>query len=480
MYSGNNAFRLSRALLSLGVILLSAPACTVGYAQTAADPSVDIDIGAVAAQPDDAPPTGQSYQRFGLAAAEVLFINVGVWSWNYATTDNRAFQVNPETMWRNLSRYRFDTNSFGTNHIAHPYHGSLYFNAARSNGFNFWASAGFTAVGSFMWECCLETEPQSINDLLLTTLGGLSMGETFHRVAALLFRPDATGIERFARGAVAFVVDPMGGFNRVATGRSRAAGQPHEGKGSVPVWNTLRFGTRGAETNLSNSGQAGQDGGIFDLDLRYGDPFAKASAGPYDNFHALVQLDFAGAKLMSQLAIDGTLWARQFDRGGRSRHVIGINQRFDIQRNDAFEYGGTSVTGGLRGRHELSGTFYVRTALAVEGILLGGVETPNYIRRPNDYGPGLGLRAEAKITRRGFDLLGIGYSGQWIHVIDGAATEHFTQTVVARAAIPIVWQLGVGADYRIFLRDSLYEPGLELDVHRRQNELRLYAALFAR
>ena len=74
----------------------------------------------------------------------------------------------------------------------------------------------------------------------------------------------------------------------------------------------------------------------------------------------------------------------------------------------------------------------------------------------------------------------VGYVGQWIHVVDGAATEHFIQTLEGRAAIPVFWSMGVGADYRIFLRDSRYRPGMDLDVHRRQNELRLYAALFAR
>ena len=484
--------RFGRGLVGVGLLLvLLAPAPRPAYAvQSNVGPaSAEFDLWASAdtipsathAPLTDSPgQTSQPPGRFGLAAAEVLGINLFVWSWNYATTENRGFQVSPGTMWRNLSRYRFDKNSFGTNQIAHPFHGAMYFNAARSNGFNYWQSAGFTLAGSFMWECCLETEPQSINDLLMTTLGGLSMGESTHRLAALIFRPDAVGVERFGRGMASFLIDPLGGFNRVATGRSSAAGQPHEGTGAVPVWNTMRFGMRGTETDFSNSGRLGQDGGLFDLDLRYGDPFRAAKAGPYDYFRTLVQLDFSGPKLMSQLMIAGSLWARMIDQTGSSRHVLDVNQRFDLQRNEAFEYGGTSVTAGLRSKHELTASIDFRTTVALEGIFLGGVVTPNYSWRPNDYGPGLGLRAQAGLTRAGFDLLRVGYVGQWIHVVDGAATEHLVQTLEARAAVPLFWSLGVGADYRIFLRDSRYRPGMDLDVHLRQNELRLYAALFAR
>lgn len=459
-----------RGLLCLGFfVMLPAPASRAAYAiqstETAENRSIE---------------TAVPERRFGLAAAEVLGINMFVWGWNYATVgENRGFQVSPGTMWHNLSHYRFDTNSFSTNQIAHPYHGSLFFNAARSNGFSFWGSAGFTVAGSFMWECCLEREPQSINDLLMTTLGGLAVGETSHRLAAFIFRPEAEGVERFARGIASFVIDPLGGFNRVATGRSSAAGQPHEGTGAVPVWSTMRFGTRGAETNFSNSGRLGQDGGLFDLDLRYGDAFRAVKAGPYDYFHGVMQFDFAGDKLLSQLMIDGSLWGRMVDQTGRSRHVLDVSQRFDLQRNGAFQYGGTSATAGVRSSHELAGAFELRTSLAIEGIFLGGVVTPHYERRPNDYGPGLGMLAEARITRNGFDVLGLGYAGRWVHVVDGAATEHLIQTFEARAAVPVVWALGVGADYRIFLRDSLYRPGMNLDVHRRQNELRLYAAVFA-
>ena len=41
----------------------------------------------------------------------------------------------------------WDNDQFSTNLFAHPYHGGLYFNAARSNGLSFWESAPY-ALGA--------------------------------------------------------------------------------------------------------------------------------------------------------------------------------------------------------------------------------------------------------------------------------------------------------------------------------------------
>lgn len=44
----------------------------------------------------------------------------------------------------------WDNDVFIMNMFAHPYHGNLYFNVARSNGMNFWESAPNALGGSLM------------------------------------------------------------------------------------------------------------------------------------------------------------------------------------------------------------------------------------------------------------------------------------------------------------------------------------------
>ena len=92
-----------------------------------------------------------------------------VWSFDrYIVKEDWAY-INGHTIKSNFKKGPvWDTDQFTTNLFSHPYHGSLYFNAARSNGMNFWQSAPFAAGGSLMWEFFMENEPPSINDMLAT------------------------------------------------------------------------------------------------------------------------------------------------------------------------------------------------------------------------------------------------------------------------------------------------------------------------
>ena len=103
------------------------------------------------------------------AALETFGLNMLVWSFDrYIVKEDWAY-INGHTIKSNFKKGPvWDTDQFTTNLFSHPYHGSLYFNAARSNGMNFWQSAPFAAGGSLMWEFFMEYEPPSINDMLAT------------------------------------------------------------------------------------------------------------------------------------------------------------------------------------------------------------------------------------------------------------------------------------------------------------------------
>ncbi|EEC94193.1 hypothetical protein PRABACTJOHN_04446, partial [Parabacteroides johnsonii DSM 18315] len=112
------------------------------------------------------------------AALETFGLNMLVWGFDrYLVKEDWAY-INGHTIKSNFKKGPvWDTDQFTTNLFSHPYHGSLYFNAARSNGMNFWQSAPFAASGSLMWEFFMENEPPSINDMLATTFGGIELGE---------------------------------------------------------------------------------------------------------------------------------------------------------------------------------------------------------------------------------------------------------------------------------------------------------------
>ena len=87
---------------------------------------------------------------------EVVGLNTLIWFYDRYIREggtNPGFRIGFNSWSENLANgFEWDDNNFTTNHFAHPYHGSLYFNAERSNGYDFWESIPWTFGGSFLWD----------------------------------------------------------------------------------------------------------------------------------------------------------------------------------------------------------------------------------------------------------------------------------------------------------------------------------------
>ena len=111
------------------------------------------------------------------ALAEITVVNAGVWAYNRYLRPGvgEGFKIGWGAWNENFENgFDWDPNNFSTNQFAHPYHGNLYFNAGRSNGYDYWSSMGFAFVGSFQWEFLGEARHPSINDWVNTSVGGTS------------------------------------------------------------------------------------------------------------------------------------------------------------------------------------------------------------------------------------------------------------------------------------------------------------------
>ena len=94
----------------------------------------------------------------------------------------------------------------------------MYFNSARHNGYDFWQSAAWSWGGSFLWETFGENNRPAINDWASTAIGGIGLGETLHRFSLMVWDNSATGFGRTMRELGGFLVNPLGGFNRLVRG----------------------------------------------------------------------------------------------------------------------------------------------------------------------------------------------------------------------------------------------------------------------
>ena len=160
-------------------------------------------------------------KNFLMAASEVFGMNMGLWAFDRYVLKGHYAYISLETIKENFKHgFEWDNDHLNTNMFAHPYNGSLFFNAGRSNGFNFWQSELFAIGGSAMWELFMECEYPSTNDIIATPIGGAALGEVFYRTSDMILDNRTTGGERFGREVASFVISPMRGITRIITGQA--------------------------------------------------------------------------------------------------------------------------------------------------------------------------------------------------------------------------------------------------------------------
>jgi hypothetical protein len=88
----------------------------------------------------------------------------------------------------------FDQNFFDTNFVTHPLAGTLYYIAARGNRLSVLESLGYAFTMSTLWEFLGEfRERVSVNDMVVTPLSGLAIGEATTELGAFFDRSCPTG-----------------------------------------------------------------------------------------------------------------------------------------------------------------------------------------------------------------------------------------------------------------------------------------------
>src|SRR6185295_3744438 len=127
-------------------------------------------------------------------------INGVIWSYDKYIAKYSYANISIQTIADNFKNgWEWDTDDFPTNFSSHPYAGSMYFNAARSNGYKFLCSAPFALGGSLMWEMSMENTRPSYNDLINTTLSGVFLGEVLYRLSSSVLDDRKTGGARVER-----------------------------------------------------------------------------------------------------------------------------------------------------------------------------------------------------------------------------------------------------------------------------------------
>ncbi|NDW11340.1 DUF3943 domain-containing protein [Bacteroides sp. 214] len=269
------------------------------------------------------------------ATALNLGLNLGVWAFDRYCLEADYAYINMKTIKHNFKKgFVFDNDQMGTNMFLHPYHGSLYYNAARSNGYNFWQSGLYSLGGSFVWEMFMENERPSTNDIIATPIGGMALGEMFYRVSDAILNDTKTGKARFGRELASFIISPTRGLTRILTGDAWKKRQTTGKQFGVPdVTVMLSLGVRALELKdeIFDKGT----GIATEIDIEYGDRFDAEKKQPYDYFSVRASLNIHSSQpILGQLNVTGRLLGVELVETEKRSLNLGMFQHFDYYDSD--------------------------------------------------------------------------------------------------------------------------------------------------
>ncbi|WP_346728681.1 DUF3943 domain-containing protein [Corallococcus exiguus] len=411
-----------------------------------------------------------------LAVGEITAINLFVWTWDRVLANKDWARVSPSTWKENLTTgFVWDADGFLTNQFAHPYHGSLYYTAARDNGVPYLAALPFTLFGSAQWELFAENESPSANDLINTSVGGMAIGEGLYRLSSLVLDTESRGGERFVRELVAAGMSPVRGFNRVVRGDvTRQEPTPAEWRPrELSIWGALGYLKLGDGRPLI----WGENQFFLQLDMRYGNMYRGDFHRPFDAFDARVQFTTAESSLISHSRLQGMIAKSSFWKTEKDELRLGFLQQISHVDTNAYELGGQSLQLGLLHERHFNARSKLRTALLVDGSLLTGIssEHSGKASRNYDYGPGVGLNLQLAYMRGAWEVVTLEASTSHIVVLDGSDGSHQVFTGQLQADIPVFEHMGLGSELNWFHRHSRFDT--YPDVLKDAYQLRVFVSV---
>ena len=362
---------------------------------------------------------------------EVTAINTGVQLIDRYIGKSDFAQTTLNSIWHNFETgFVWDNDVFSTNMWMHPYHGNLYFNAARSQGLTFWESVPYAFIGTFEWELFGETEPPAINDILATSFGGICIGEITNRISRMFLNDSKRGWPRFWAELGATVTNPIGELKRIATGdawRVRSDHYLYHDYNRFPVEVTISFGDR----YLADNGALFRGGHnpYVDFYLEYGDAVNEEDTNkPYDFFDAEFTFNLSTKQpIVNQLHLMGRLWSTPMIDNKHVKAEVGLYQHFDYfdskpvkDGSDLTPYRMSEVAalgpGAVILMPEVGMLTKLEQRFFLNAILLGGTKSDYYnvIERDYNMGSGFSIKSKTEMQLRNFGRFVL--NAQYYHI----------------------------------------------------------------
>ena len=396
-------------------------------------------------------------KHYVIPAAEMLSESALLLCFNrYATPWKNYGHVDWSDIEHNLtSRWVWDQDEFNINQICHPYQGATYFTTARSGGLNFWESAAYaTMFGNIPWELFCECETPAINDFIITSVGGATLGEMFHRFFADSWHTNFRWMSYF--------IAPFEGLNY-----HLFKWEPPKTADRTEVLENVMFVGAVLDTNSYMAG--------IGVNAVYGKPFGHDTKEPFDSFEFYLRGCLSTDNYLCTLFSDGYLWSRRVNTGLNSSSTLGLSLHYNFIYSENVNYSDNSVGLSFKSRSFLPYNALFDIKLHLNWLILGGTEYYRFMngdipmpasgeeRRTYDLCTGENIKLEMAVSQDGFGKLTLFGMFSGMHTIDDAIPEDgsdgFTTVVLLGASYEhrIAKNLVAGISYHSYFKNGFYD-----------------------
>ncbi len=377
--------------------------------------------------------------------------------------------------------WEWDKDRFGNNFFSHPYFGAMYFNAARSNGYNFYSSFAFAVGGAYMWKMFGENGTPEREDLINTSISGACFGEILYRLSSNILDDRTRGSDRVFREIAAGIIDPVRGFNRLLQGKTfRTTNKEVYEKEPLNV--SLFAGMHRIDDVSQGMFGSGTNNLMINAQLDYGNPFEDRSRKPYDFFKLRVDADFgAGRKIVDNILGYGILFGKNFQMG-KLANLIGVFQYNDYWDSKLFELATIGFGGGLTTKLPVSNTINFYTSIHLAGVPFAGNSTqfgPDTLQfRDYNFGYGYEGKFECMLNFSKYAELSVVYYYYMIHTfnaminnVQGLIGNNYINVLKPRVTVNLYKSINIGFEDFIYFDDRYLNNSTSFHAMRTEQKI---------
>lgn len=405
---------------------------------------------------------------------------------DFANTNFSTWKRTLQAGWPWGSGWEWDKDRFGNNFFSHPYFGAMYFNAARSNGYNYYSSFAFALGGAYMWKMFGENGTPEREDLINTSISGAFLGEILYRLSSNILDDRTRGSNRVFREIAAGLIDPVRGFNRLLQGKSfRTTNKEVYEKNPVNL--SFFIGVHRVDDQSQGMFGNGTNSEMINAQFDYGNPFETRSRRPFDFFNLRVDADFgAGRKIIDNILGYGILFGKNMQLGNMSM-LIGGFQYNDYWDSKLFELATIGFGGGVITKLPISNAINLYTKAHLAIVPFAGNSTqfgPDTLQfRDYNFGYGYEGKLECMLNFGKYAELSVVYYYYMIHTfnamindVQGLIGNNHINVLKPRITVNLYKSLNIGIEDFIYF-DNRYLNN-STSFHAMRTEQKLFLLIY--